>query len=95
MNVAQLRYFITVAQLENISKAAELLYLKQPALSKNISKLEEELGTPLFERNGKRLSLNVQGKRFLECANTVLRELELAESDIKRMVSGGSGHIRI
>ena len=57
MNISQLRYFTTVAQLENVSKAADLLYLSQSSLSKNIAKLEEELGMPLFDRNGKKITL--------------------------------------
>lgn len=95
MNLEQLRYFITVAQLENISRAAEVLFINQPALSKNIMKLEAELGMPLFNRNGKKLSLNPQGERFMECASVVLREIELAESDLRCMVSGTTGHVRI
>ncbi len=86
---------MTIAQLENISKAAELLFLNQPALSKSIGKLEQELGTPLFDRNGKKLSLNAQGERFMECASLILRELELAEADIRQMSSGSTGLISI
>ena len=95
MNTDQLRYFITAAQLENLSRAAEVLYVNQPALSKSIGKLEAELGTPLFDRNGKKLTLNPQGERFMDCATLVLRELELAEADLRRMGSGSGGHIRI
>lgn len=95
MTMEQLRYFITVAQLENISRASEVLLVNQPALSKNIIKLEAELGTPLFTRNGKKLSLNAQGERFMVCASIVLRELEMAQTDLQRMVIGSTGHIRI
>lgn len=65
MKISQLHYFTTVAQLENISKAAELLHISQPTLSKNIAALETELMTPLFNRDSKQLSLNPAGKRFL------------------------------
>ncbi len=95
MTLNQLHYFITVAQLENITKAAELLYLNQPALSKSIAKLEQELGTPLFDRKGKKLSLNPQGKRFLEYASAVLREQELMETDIRSMNDGSAAKLRI
>ena len=95
MNTDQLRYFITAAQLQNLSRAAEVLYVNQPALSKSIGKLEAELGTPLFDRKGKKLTLNAQGERFLDCASLVLRELELAEADLRRMSDGDTGRIRI
>ena len=49
MKISQLHYFTTVAQLENISKAAELLHISQPTLSKNIAALETELMTPHFQ----------------------------------------------
>ena len=51
MRIAQLRCFSTIAQLENVSQAAEHLHLSQSSLSKNLATLEEELGAPLFERN--------------------------------------------
>ena len=50
MELSQLRYFIAVAKLGNMSKAAETLFVSQPNLSTSISRLEEEVGVPLFER---------------------------------------------
>ena len=95
MNIDQLRYFVTAARLENLSRAAEVLYVNQPTLSKNISKLEQELGTPLFDRNGKKLLLNAQGERFLEYASVILREVDLAETQIRQMNYENSERIRI
>ncbi len=85
MNISQIRYFVTAAQLQNISKAAEVLHLSQPALSKSIAKLEEELGTELFIRNGKRISLNEQGRRFLESAWVILRHVDNTMLDLSEM----------
>lgn len=82
MTVSQLRYFACVAQVQNLSKAAQMLHLSQPSLSKSISKLEEELGAPLFDRAGKRLLLNERGERFLESAQLILQELEGAAADL-------------
>ena len=95
MNISQLRYFTTVAQLENVSKAAGLLYLSQSSLSKNIAKLEEELGMPLFDRNGKKVTLNPLGERFLECCNKLLRELDMALEDMEQLNCGTDHRIRI
>lgn len=85
MNTSQIRYFVTVAQLQNMSKAAEYLHMSQPALSKSIASLEEELGTPLFSREGKRISLNSSGKLFLENAWGILRNLDNAILEINQL----------
>lgn len=61
MTLKQLQFFKRTAELENISKAAKELYIAQPALSKTIKDLEQELGYPLFHRNGKKISLNKNG----------------------------------
>jgi len=95
MNISQLRYFTTVAQLENVSKAADLLYMSQSSLSKNIAKLEEELGMPLFDRNGKKIALNPLGERFLECCNLLLRELDMALEDMEQLSCGTDNRIKI
>ena len=95
MTITQLRYFAAVAQLENVSKAAEMLHLSQSSLSKNIAKLEAELGTLLFHRSGKKLVLNAPGARFLECSNLILRELEFAMDDMNQLATGADSKIRI
>ena len=87
MNLEQLRYFVTIAQLENVSRAAEIYHLSQSSLSKMISKMENELGTPLFERNGKRIRLNAAGTRFLEGSLMILQEADRTVSDLQ-MLSG-------
>ncbi len=54
MELSQLRYFSAVAQLENMSKAAEIMFVSQPNLSTSISRLEEEVGVPLLNAAGAR-----------------------------------------
>lgn len=95
MDLSQIQYFTTAAQLENISRAADLLHLSQPSLSKSIAKLEAELGMPLFDRRGKKITLNVQGARFLECSNVILRELEFALDDMTLLATGSDSKIKI
>lgn len=95
MNIFQLRYFVSVAQLENISKAADLLHLSQSSLSKNIAKLEAELGMPLFDRRGKKITLNEQGRRFWDFSSLVLRELELTIDDMNVLAKGFGNKLRI
>ena len=64
MDVRQLKYFVSVAEKEHISKAAESLYISQPTLSLAIRRLETELGVSLFDRTGRNVKLNEYGKIF-------------------------------
>lgn len=64
MDFNSLQYFVLVAKYENMSRAAEILHITQPALSKSISLLEESLGVTLFERNGRSIKLNRYGQFF-------------------------------
>ena len=86
MELAQIRYFIAAAQFQNLSKAARVLNITQPALSKSISKLEDELGVALFERSGKSVALNDSGERFLEYAINSVKELDDAVDSVKNRV---------
>lgn len=95
MNISQLRYFATIAQLENISQAAELLHLSQSSLSKNLAKLEAEVGMPLFDRAGRKLALNAAGARLLEYSAMALRELDDALGDMRLLSTGGGARIRV
>lgn len=78
----QLHSFRVAAEHQNISRAAQELYITQPSLSQTIKRLEEELGYPLFEREGKRIRLNESGKLLLE---TVVHMEELLEGARLRM----------
>lgn len=71
MDFLQLKYFMTVAKTEHMTKAAEELYISQPALSKMIKTLETELSVSLFDRTGKKLKLNAYGDIVLDYANSV------------------------
>ncbi len=95
MRISQLQCFVTIAQLENMSQAADLLHLSQSSLSKNISTLEDELGMPLFQRNGRRLVLNPAGSRLLEYSTMALRELDYALEDMRLLTAGTESRIRI
>ena len=65
MELLQLRYFLTVAKMLNISRAAEYHMIPQPAMSQTISRLEKELGVALFDRYKNKLSLTRKGEEFL------------------------------
>jgi len=90
-----MRYFAIVAKLENVSRAAEIMHTSQSSISKTIRALEEELGTNLFDRHGKKLILNESGKRFLESCDRILQETDTVVKDLKHMATGGNNVIRI
>jgi len=72
MNIMQLEYFYTVAQEKNITRAANKLYISQPALSSTIKSIENDIGYQLFDRVGRQIVLNDNGQIFLEGAKTIL-----------------------
>lgn len=72
----ELRQYVTFAEAGTLSEAAEILHLSQPALSRNMKKLEEELGITLFERKKNRLDLNKNGIYVLELAKQLLKDAD-------------------
>ena len=95
MNLQQLQYFTTVAKLQNISKAANLLHVSQSTLSKQIANLEKETGASFFDRNGRKITINRAGLRFLEFSSQMLREAEFAREDLRILSKGNDRRIRV
>lgn len=85
MQLLQLQYFLTVARTEHMSHAALHLNITQSSLSKTIAKLEDELGVPLFDRNGKKISLNSYGKYYAKEVEKALRILQNAQEELQEM----------
>ncbi len=79
----QLRYFVAAARSEHMARAADQLDLSQPALSRSIQKLEEELGLPLFDRVGRGVRLNEAGKILLRRVDRANAEFEDALRELK------------
>lgn len=75
MNLQQLEYFKIIAQTKNFTTASNILSVTQPALSKSISKLEEELNVPLFEREGRDIKITKFGEVFLKYAESALDDI--------------------
>lgn len=75
MELNQMHYFVEVAKTGNITKAAQALFITQPALSRVILRLEQEMGTPLFDRHGGRVTLNEHGKVFLRYIEPALESI--------------------
>ena len=91
MELTQLRHFATVASTENMSQAARILFISQPALSYSLKKLEKELGAELFDRTGNSISLNENGREALRYAETILNaSAELSRLFVPRTASARS-----
>jgi len=72
MDIRELEYFVTVSELKNFTAAAKRLHISQPAISKSVHKLEEELGVHLLDRTHKRVHLTEEGNIFLNLAQDIL-----------------------
>src|SRR5437870_1381255 len=94
MELRHLRYFIAVAEEENVSRAALKLHVSQPGISRQIRDLEDEIGFQLFERTAKSLKLTDAGKIFLREARAVLQRADDAVKNAQA-VAGGSGELHI
>lgn len=78
----QINYFQTVAKAQHITRAAEQLSISQPALSRSIAKLEDELGVQLFDRKGRNIYLNRYGKIFLNHVEQAIQQIEIGKQEI-------------
>ncbi len=95
MELRHLRYFVAVAETQNISQAAAKLNVSQPPLSRQIRDLEEELGVALFERSAKAVRLTESGRVFLGEAQAVLQRAAEAIIAVKAAAGGCLGEIHV
>ena len=94
-NLSQYKIFYEVAKAGNISKAAKELFISQPAISKVISKLEENLEITLFTRNSRGVALTMEGQTLYEHISEAFRHISLGEKQIRRLKELKLGKIRI
>ena len=95
MDLKQLRAFLTVAETGNVTRAAEVLHLVQPAVSRQIRLLEEDLGTPLFERERHGMVLTDAGQALVGYARRALLELDRARAEIGAADNGVGGLVTL
>jgi LysR family transcriptional regulator, benzoate and cis,cis-muconate-responsive activator of ben and cat genes len=95
MELRHLRYFVAVAEMENVTRAATKLHVSQPALSRQIHDLEDEIGFPLLERSAKSVRLTDAGRTFLIEARAVLQRAEEAVAAARAKAGGMSGEIQV
>jgi DNA-binding transcriptional LysR family regulator len=95
MELRHLRYFIAVAEEENVTRAAARLHLSQPPLTRQIHDLEAELGVALFDRRGKTIRLTEAGQVFLLEAKASLQRVDEAVRAVRAAASGAHGDLHL
>jgi LysR family cyn operon transcriptional activator len=95
MELRHLRYFTALASSLNFTRAAERVHVTQSTLSHQIRKLEDELGQPLFERAGKRVTLTEAGDTFLIYATRALKEVDHGLGELRTQAVSMSGVLRV
>jgi DNA-binding transcriptional LysR family regulator len=95
MELRKLKYFIATAEALHFRKAADLVHVTQPALSKQIQELEEEIGVRLFERSNRKVELTPAGQVFYERARVILESADQALHEARGVGRGLAGTVRI
>ncbi|WP_367297858.1 LysR family transcriptional regulator [Loigolactobacillus coryniformis] len=95
MNLRHLIFFRELARTQYMAAAAENLDISQPSLSYAINRLEQELGVPLFEKEGRNIKLTALGKVYLEFVEQALDELEHGNTLISQLTNTTAGHVRL
>jgi DNA-binding transcriptional LysR family regulator len=90
-----MRYFLAVGEELNFRKAAERMHIAQPSLSVQIQQMEDEIGTPLLERNTHQVALTAAGSEFLESCRRLLRDVEDSKQKALRIARGDWGQLSI
>jgi DNA-binding transcriptional LysR family regulator len=96
MELRHLRYFVAVAETENVLRAStQKLHVSQPAVSRQIRDLEDELGVQLFERSGKAVSLSDAGSLFLKEARAILERTDEAVRNVRAFAHTGETELHV
>lgn len=95
MTLVQLKHFVVLAERGSFAEASKLLFLTQPALTRSIQSLEDELGGLLFDRMGRRIALTPFGREALERARRMVGDAEALKHASKALTSGLMGELRI
>jgi len=95
MDLHAYKAFIAISENGSFSKAADALYITQPAVSKRIALLEEQLGSTLFDRIGRKVILNEAGKALLPIALRILQEVKESQRVIDNLTGEVSGHLSL
>jgi len=95
LTLTQLRHFVTLAEIGSFAQTARVVFLTQPALTRSIAALEEELGDRLFDRVGRRIILTPFGQEVLIRAQRLVRDTQALKSLRQGLQSGMSGQLKL
>src|SRR5438876_6142024 len=95
MEVNQLRAFLKVAELRSFTQAAEALFFSQPAVTQQVQSLEREVGEPLFERQGRRVTLTPAGQALYPFASRALALLAEGQAAVEEVRAGLAGRVTL
>lgn len=95
MDLKQLRSLLAIAETGSVTRAAEILHIVQPAVSRQVKLLEEELGVALFDRERHGMVLTTAGRRFADRVRRALQELNQAKAEIRPSASQISGSVAV
>lgn len=95
MDFRELNYVIAIAQYQNITKAAEVLFVGQPTLSKFLKALENDLGVKLFQKQGRKYVLTYAGERYVEKAEQILRLKRDLDSELSDIIQHNIGVLKV
>jgi LysR family transcriptional regulator, nitrogen assimilation regulatory protein len=95
MDLKQIEYFVQVAELGGFTRAASVLRVAQPALSRQVRALEVELRQPLFDRNGRGVTLTPAGTRLLAHGRGILQQVQRARQDLEESRGAATGMLSI
>lgn len=93
MDLRSIKYFVQIAELGSITRAADHLGIAQPALSRHVHGLEDELGTQLLTRLPRGVRLTVAGRQFLDHCRRIMRELDRARDELRNSAEVPSGRV--
>jgi DNA-binding transcriptional LysR family regulator len=95
MEWQQFEYFQTLARMQHVTHAAETLSISQSALSRSIARFEDEIGVPLFERQGRSIRLNKYGHIFLKHVDNMMQEFDEGKQEIKELLDPDKGEVSL
>jgi len=95
VNVRQALYIRTIAEEKGVTAAAKKLHISQPSLSQMLRQIEEEAGTPLFERGTQVFHPTYAGERYLHAAEVILNTNEILENELREIRGEERGRLRL
>ncbi len=95
MELRHLRYFLAVGEASNFTKAAVQLRVAQPALSRQVQDLEDEIGVDLLRRSSRGVTLTAEGKLFLEEVRELLRRADESVEKVRALARGEFGELHV